>query len=407
MSHDPLTDINSEEEEEGLGEDGTEDAATRMSPSSPDESTSLNKPTRMDEQVVTDSSARLNNLSVSDSLTRPGKHPHSSSSPVDVTGLCLDPLPLDTNSSYPPVSTPQPSPNDISLETTPDPKTLQLAPLPPLSSEELHQITNLVLKSTLAQSTPQTRTISSDLSSSADLSLSIPSSSSESLHPSLVSMSNSNTSIPDSEIPIPVASKEESTKSASFDSVISDSEFNGGFGIQETSVFALDEQPDIKHPKTIRTEPLGGSFSSRLPINPGNLPSSQRSAFKPVPLPSSQLASLLAGKALSSTSLQQGSKPLPSVPSNCDTALGSCGLKPKVDTNPVFSETVSSLSTLAMTSMDVVPLEAFVEAFLRTDGGNWCQRMLLLDHIEAVQDKIAAWMDSIQNQLQGMLVVVE
>jgi hypothetical protein len=51
--------------------------------------------------------------------------------------------------------------------------------------------------------------------------------------------------------------------------------------------------------------------------------------------------------------------------------------------------------------MDSVTLGEFSEAFMKGDTTNWFQRMLLLDHIEAVQDKIRNWMEMIDKQLDG------
>jgi hypothetical protein len=54
--------------------------------------------------------------------------------------------------------------------------------------------------------------------------------------------------------------------------------------------------------------------------------------------------------------------------------------------------------------MDSVTLGEFSEAFMKGDTTNWFQRMLLLDHIEAVQDKIRNWMEMIDKQLDGKQV---
>jgi len=50
--------------------------------------------------------------------------------------------------------------------------------------------------------------------------------------------------------------------------------------------------------------------------------------------------------------------------------------------------------------MDTVTLGEFAEAFMHGDMTNWVHRMLLYDHVEAVQNKVMAWMDLVEKQLE-------
>ena len=73
--------------------------------------------------------------------------------------------------------------------------------------------------------------------------------------------------------------------------------------------------------------------------------------------------------------------------------------------------TLSVCSTAAVPSKpqgiaELVTLNEFADAFLKGDVTNWYQRMALLDHIEAVQKKMAAWMDEVEKQLDGKGVLV-
>ena len=333
------------------------------------------------------------------------------SPPVNVATLSLDPLPPSIDSS--PVTTPPSSSvNPPSTDDTPDPSSLQLAPLPPLKTEDVRQPTST------------SKPVSQDAAQSSG----------ETLDPSSQSLTSS---ISNAETSSPVETNKRSAveKSTSFDSVVSDIEFTEGFGIQETSVFAVDVQSgdreaprvEFMHPKSIPSglesnQGAGGTgTASGVPAplpNPSKLNSGPHSAFKPVAIPTTigQLATLLTGQVslmqpstLSSSGFSNSRESLPStsdratapVKSNISTALGSCGLRPKVESNPVFSETVSSLSALTKQSMDTIPLEEFADAFLQADGSSWCQRMLLLDHVEAVQDKMAAWMTVMEKQIEG------
>ena len=51
--------------------------------------------------------------------------------------------------------------------------------------------------------------------------------------------------------------------------------------------------------------------------------------------------------------------------------------------------------------MDTVTLGEFAEAFMHGDTTKWVNRMLLFDHVEAVQNKVTAWMELIEEQLEG------
>ena len=79
---------------------------------------------------------------------------------------------------------------------------------------------------------------------------------------------------------------------------------------------------------------------------------------------------------------------------------------PSVDGDPIFTETASSLSLPSHQSMDTVRLSNFTEAFVNGDTTSWFKRMLLLDHIESVQDLLSRWMDSIESQLDGMSLCI-
>ena len=51
--------------------------------------------------------------------------------------------------------------------------------------------------------------------------------------------------------------------------------------------------------------------------------------------------------------------------------------------------------------LEAITLGQFAEQFLREDNSNWFRRMKLLDHIEAVQDKVQGWLDLIEQSLEG------
>lgn len=296
-------------------------------------------------------------------------------------------------------------------DSTVDPQTLTLAPLPPLGRDERSEIS--VAKNPSKPSSP-------------------------------------------GEVEDVSGQKEDiASQSSSFDSITSELEFGSEFGVQELSVFAVGEMGTIKHPKSIKSTPGTkhplSSFPLPLPStcpplsSPGKLLTGSRSAFKPITLSpkkptiasssatprstsSSQLTSLLTSpittqpqsivnppssappSLISPTSTQthptatqpsHGSSPLPATLSPM-TQLSRLTLVPRVDGDSVFFETASSLPPPLKPSSGTVKVKDFAEAFVHGDTTNWFQRMLLLDHIENVQDEIANWMEKMEKQLDGV-----
>jgi len=356
------------------------------------------------------------------------------SSPINVAALHLDPLPPDIKSrSVTPTPPPPPSsssfPSYSSLTTTAessslDPKSLKLAPLPPLSVEDLHSVTGVILESPLQQSTP---TVIPGATPQTSVPMLTSSASLETVHKPSISFSEN--PIPEHEKPIP-------DPEDLFDSNL---EISEEFGVQEMSVFAVDgdshpieiesKPPQIKQDLTtpLAVVSSGTMTTTSVSLIPGSskLISSSRSAFKPVIIPvtsstaKSPLTSLLASQQTTSsreglTSSQSFSvsrsqtasfsvKP-PTTFTDSTTSLGSLGLHPKIERNPIFTPTLSSLSSVPST-MDTVTLGEFAEAFMHGDMTNWVHRMLLYDHIEAVQNKVMAWMDLVEKQLEGGLCI--
>ncbi len=359
----------------------------------------------------------------------PAKLPRHSTSPVNMAALSLVPLPPPDTSLVPhtlPPPLPPSSSSTISLEVTLDPKSLKLAPLPPLNSDDLQTITSTILKPTPAQSTSISSTTQTS-SLEASVSTTSPSESALKAEPSYFSPG-----ILSEKTGVQTSSSSTTgtgcSKSIQFESVVSDVDLSEEFGVQEMAVFAI-EKPNLQHPKGIRTDPENASLCAvqvPVPLSPSKIPSSPRSAFKPVVPPStsssSQLVTLLADQSTNSSSQVRPTvsfcKPSVKPPTSSQaptiraTPISSSTTAPGRSSdveltagrsNPISSQTSSSLG-LGGGALETVPLGQFIEAFMQAEGGNWCQRMLLLDHIDAVQDKMAAWMDSLQKQLQGSAV---
>ena len=282
----------------------------------------------------------------------------STSPPIDVSSLQLDPLPRSSPSPKLP-----PSPPD----EPPDPKSLQLAPLPPLTAED--------------QSSPpiseQTR----------------PSSPSE---------------------------KEDKQVAADVDSTphhpnagagVSLEVFNDEFGVQETSVFATSVNQRQASATLQRTNMQGDQPTNpHAGSNPGRLISSARSAFTPVIVTLRDTSAPISTSLSSETtpqnitdSVRESGRSADSAAAAAISAVAEQKCTKSSEHDSVVKKTLSCLPATAKSKsgMDSVTLGEFSEAFVKGDTTNWFQRMLLLDHIEAVQDKIRNWMEMIDKQLDG------
>ncbi len=227
---------------------------------------------------------------------------HNKEDIVDMTTLQLDPLPRSGNGSSAVETT-----GDALTDNSPDPSTLQLAPLPPLKPEQ--------------QSAAEASKKTSELSTAT-------------------SDGNSNT-VDDKTIRTEV--------------------LNNEFGVQELSVFAVEQ------PRSISAQSTIAKLVSNTPIIAPPLVSNTPIIAPP----------------LTVTTLYPSSTPLTAGPPQAlPSMLGS--------STPKLSST-----------MDSVPLKEFTEAFMQGDTTNWYQRMKLLDHIEGVQERVSVCVEAIKIQLEG------
>lgn len=280
----------------------------------------------------------------------------STSPPIDVSSLQLDPLPRSSPSPQLPPTPP---------EDPPDPNSLQLAPLPPLTAED--------------QPPPpeQTRTSPSEKEDKQDK-----------------GDADSNVKTP---------------HHPNVGAGVSLEVFNDEFGVQEMSVFATSVN-QYQVPATLECTNnvmQGEQPNPCIGSNPGRLISSARSAFRPVIVTLRDTSSAAAFSETTpqntTTSARDNSK---SANSAVTATANSAEQKPiKAEHDSVVKKTLSCLPATAKSKsgMDSVTLGEFSEAFMKGDTTNWFQRMLLLDHIEAVQDKIRSWMEMIDKQLDGEL----
>ena len=281
----------------------------------------------------------------------------SISPPIDVSSLQLDPLPRSSPSPQLP-----PTPPD----NPPDPKSLQLAPLPPLTAED--------------QSSPAV---------------------SEQIRPSPSEKEDKQGGI-DAGLSV-----KSSPRHPNAGSGVSLEVFNDEFGVQEMSVFATNvNQHQVS--ATLQHTNVQGEQKPNLHVgsNPGRLISSSRSAFTPVIVTLRDTSSPISTSLSSETTLQSSTNSVRESGKGADSAVASTSTEQKSIKSEYDSAVKKTLSCLPATAksksgMDSVTLGEFSEAFMKGDTTNWFQRMLLLDHIAAVQDKIRNWMEMIDKQLDG------
>ncbi len=291
----------------------------------------------------------------------------SDSPPIDVSSLQLDPLPRSSPSPQLPPTPP---------ENPPDPKSLQLAPLPPLTAED-RSPPAVSEQPRPSPSEKETKQVEGDAGSNV-----------------------------------------KSPRHPNAGAGVSLEVFNDEFGVQEMSVFATSENQrqvstSQQHTTNVQNEqPLNPHVSSSPTA--GRLISSSRSAFTPVivtlrdtssPISTSLSSETTPQNSTTSASREGGNKSADSAAaagSACAAAEQQKPIKCEYD-NAAIKKTLSCLPSTAKSKsgMDSVTLGEFSEAFMKGDTTNWFQRMLLLDHIEAVQDKIRNWMKMIDKQLDG------
>ena len=86
----------------------------------------------------------------------------------------------------------------------------------------------------------------------------------------------------------------------------------------------------------------------------------------------------------------------------CTTQLSRLNLVPNISGDSIYAETASSLPATQISPPPTpVLLKDFTEAFVHGDTTNWFQRMLLLDHIENVQDGILRCIEEMEREVDG------
>ena len=120
-------------------------------------------------------------------------------------------------------------------------------------------------------------------------------------------------------------------------------------------------------------------------------------------LTTSTCSSQFAASSHASQSAQDSSGSLPA-PQPCVTQLSRLKLVPNVRGDPLFVEMAATLPNSP--SPAPVLLKDFTEAFVHGDTTNWFKRMLLLDHIESVQDSILSWVEHMEKEVDGMYMYI-
>lgn len=172
-------------------------------------------------------------------------------------------------------------------------------------------------------------------------------------------------------------------------------------------------------PKTPTSSQLTSLLTSPISTHPQPLGISTNTLFShsssvntPSPSPTQGLST---GKHVSLTSASSSnnndatnSSHSQSVPTSCVTQLSRLNLVPNVAGDTVYAETAASLSPIQLSPPPTpVLLKDFTEAFVHGDTTNWFKRMILLDHIENVQDGILGWIEQMEREVDGKQNFIE
>ena len=101
------------------------------------------------------------------------------------------------------------------------------------------------------------------------------------------------------------------------------------------------------------------------------------------------------------------SSSVPETPENHDTQPQG-EIEPCENSEPVM-ELIERLASNLDTTAQLLPLvtpSQFAEAFMKVDTSSWNSRMLLLDHVEAMQEKVLAEIDNLEEQYKSKQHIV-
>ena len=204
----------------------------------------------------------------------------------------------------------------------------------------------------------------------------------------------------------------------SLESSLSEMEFPDDIGVQEMSVFAVGDAEKA----TVVTEGQqhATAGNNELPVSADTLQINNGSNT-PVGLKTAPSDSVHATNALENTTGTDNSTII-DIPTETDSHQEASTTTPTVSTTAVdASQLVKSPEPKAVAPAtctttcsavnntpekkswmsECVSLGRFAEAFMKGDSTNWYQRMLLLDHVETVQDKVVEWLDQVEKELKG------
>lgn len=284
-------------------------------------------------------------------------------------------------------------PSEESLESRLNAQqTLKLAPLPPLKTEHLQQLTTEILKKSIQLS------VSKLSMATKKSSTTLPTSKYNCSSSKALGVSGS-------------VDKDKLEKADKFQSKLkteSQEVVNDEFGVQELSVFALESDkstmPQVNNGSSQSLNlPSSLSFSQSTPASLNSIKpiSNSRTDFSlktSSTIPSGTIPSGTGG--LSKTTVCSNNL-LASAVHSSDTSLLTVFPSRAIQSLTDINSNPSNAPSVISSAMESVSLGEFAEAFMHGDTTNWFQRMKLLDHIEKVQEKVSMWMNILDHQLEG------
>ena len=174
------------------------------------------------------------------------------------------------------------------------------------------------------------------------------------------------------------------------------------------STISQDKSPVGDTPDTVGSNPIPASSPVASFMDEFGMEEASVFALTPssVTTPELDNAVTLDDRPSSSSS----SVPAPSEPSpdNDQVSQTAEETEPSDQNMQSVMELVERLTTDLDTTTQLLPLVSpsqFAEAFMKVDTSCWASRMLLLDHVEAMQEKVLAQMDQLEEQFKGSVCV--
>ena len=175
------------------------------------------------------------------------------------------------------------------------------------------------------------------------------------------------------------------------------------------STISQDKSPVGDTPDTVGSNPIPASSPVTSFMDEFGMEEASVFALTPSSVTTPELDNLpTLGDQPSSSSSSSVPAPTEPLPDNNEVSQATEETEsPNQQNMQSAMEMIERLSANLDTTAQLLPLvtpSQFAEAFMKVDTSCWASRMLLLDHVEAMQEKVLAQMDQLEEQFKGNCV---